>query len=1245
MADKINKSTYEKLVRSFRDLRRLFQNGPVVKHRVAQKISDPGSSNIAPVGTAAAFLKNNSNVFASQMASYGDYNRLARYSDYQEMESMAEINGALDIYADEATSEGPSDKIIQVDSDNPHIKQTLINLFYDTLNIEFEAWEWIRNMVKYGDQFLFIDYNPDYGVIGLYPLPVNEVVREEGYDENNPLAIRFRWQTQGNRVLEFWQVLHLRIKGNSDFLPYGSSLLEGARRVWRQLILMEDAVMVYRIVRCLAGDSEILTNDGVKQIKDIKIGDYVYSYNKDSGQLELSKVTDFVNNGSQQIWEIESKRAKLRTNFNHPVLVKDCETGEISYIQTNELVPNKHQMIMPGEDEFFEDIVSVKATKQCEDVYDIRVDSDLHNFIANGCVVHNSPERRVFYIDVGAIDPNDVGKFMEKAQTQLKRNQVVDSNSGRVDLRYNPLCHFPNDFAYLADGTRKTVKELAQNWNENKNVYVWSLDENHNIVPSKLVWAGKTRENAKFTEVKLDDGQTIRTTPNHRWVLRDGSLKKAEDLKPGDKLMPLYCKKDTKLSQRHSGKNKKNFYTTMYQPSTGKWETGHKIVGRWKYGEYKFPDIIHHVDHVKYNNSPDNLEKMTQSEHAKLHEKLSERMLEYSKSDFGRKKSSETMKKAWKSGKINNNTFTELWKDKDIRKKRIEKLTFKVDSTLIKFVGKAINELGFQAREHQIRDYLNNDAEFVEYLEYLNKDFKNGFNNQLTKVQFLKALRYNNFNGIEDVKLYYALTKAPWDLIVKYCQENKVKSRKQIIRHFGISKNMFNKIVARYDLTLKEFDEKYMNGGYYRPHIEKRCMECNSTFLSRVNENKIYCSHKCYSLWLSGQTHESIREARQEYMNHTVVSVKESDIVCDAYGLTVENSTHVLAIGGEDSDTLPIGHKERSGVPKSGVFLKNSTDEDYFIPVRGQDTGTRVENLPGGQFTGDIEDLNYIQSKLFAALKVPKSYLGYEDAIGKSTLSQEDIRFSKTVQRIQRVFLAELNRVAIVHLYAAGYRDEDLVNFELKMANPSNISELQKLELFRTRIEVATMGVDNIVDRHYIYKKLLNLDDEEIAGIEEGRKRDRLLDQEIEGIGTEDVGAEGGGEEPAAGGESPETVLPEPSQESRKLTPKKKGQDPNQQKGAPNELVKVKKPRKKHSNFPDLYNHVTNSKKNALSDPGDKAHHRRKATSPFGEAIEDPVFELQRKKIDVMQKKLENLDKNFKKNPNYQNKVKKVIKD
>ena len=207
----------------FTRLTRLFRSGPVVKRKVLQKAADNKTST-----AFETFRKNQSQVYSAAMSAYGTYDRMARYSDFSEMEYTPEIASALDIYAEESVAADENGKTLHIYSENTKIKEILTELFYDTLNVEFNLTAWVRNLVKYGDFFLFNDVHPEYGVINAYPLPIAELEREEGFDPKDPMAVRFRWVTQGNQILENWQISHLRLLGNDAFLPYGSSVLEPA---------------------------------------------------------------------------------------------------------------------------------------------------------------------------------------------------------------------------------------------------------------------------------------------------------------------------------------------------------------------------------------------------------------------------------------------------------------------------------------------------------------------------------------------------------------------------------------------------------------------------------------------------------------------------------------------------------------------------------------------------------------------------------------------------------------------------------------------------------------------------------------------------------------------------------------------------------------------------------------------------------------------------------------------------------
>ena len=301
----------------FQRLTKLFRSGPSVKRRIKNySKADKNASSAVEL-----FKKAHSDVYNSTLSAYGTFDRMARYSDFSEMESTPEIASALDIYAEESCSQDAEGRVLHVHSNNRKVKELLETLFYDTLNINFNMVMWTRNLCKYGDFFLFNDISPEYGVINAYPVPITEMEREEGYDKDDPSAVRFRWISQGNTILENWQVSHFRLLGNDAFLPYGSSVLEAARRIWRQLILIEDAMMVYRVIR--------------------------------------------------------------------------------------------------------------------------------------------APERRVFYIDVGNVPPEDVATYVEQAKNSLKANKVV-GQKGNVDLRYNPMAVDEDYFIPVRGGDSGTrIDSLA----------------------------------------------------------------------------------------------------------------------------------------------------------------------------------------------------------------------------------------------------------------------------------------------------------------------------------------------------------------------------------------------------------------------------------------------------------------------------------------------------------------------------------------------------------------------------------------------------------------------------------------------------------------------------------------------------------------------------------------------------------------------------------------------------------------
>jgi len=322
---KKNSNPYNQESDLFRSLTRLF-SGPIVNRRtqtgrqLRRRHLDIYSKWFKSA-SGKQFKKaeyNPMNITSANMIS--NRNRSERYVDFDQMEYMPEIASSLDIYADEMTTHSDLQPMLKIKCPNEEIKAILQTLYHNVLNVEYNLFGWSRTMCKYGDLFLYLELDDGLGVRNCVGLPPSEVERLEGQDQSNPNYVQFQWNTAG-LTLENWQVAHFRILGNDKHAPYGTSVLEGARRIWRQLTLLEDAMMAYRIVR--------------------------------------------------------------------------------------------------------------------------------------------SPERRVFYIDVGAIAPQDVEQYMQKVMTQMKRHQVVDPTTGKIDLRYNPLS-IEEDYYIPVRGTSNTKIDNLQ---------------------------------------------------------------------------------------------------------------------------------------------------------------------------------------------------------------------------------------------------------------------------------------------------------------------------------------------------------------------------------------------------------------------------------------------------------------------------------------------------------------------------------------------------------------------------------------------------------------------------------------------------------------------------------------------------------------------------------------------------------------------------------------------------------------
>ena len=173
------------------------------------------------------------------------------FRDYDAMDNDPIIASALDIYADESTLKNEYGDVLTIRSKDSEIQAILNNLFYDVLNIEFNLWPWVRNMCKYGDFFLSLEMAEGKGIVNVSPFSVYNTQRLEGAEPDNPNYVKFHVEddTMGKVDYENYEVAHFRLLADTNWLPYGKAMIENGRRLWKQLSLMEDAMLIHRIMR------------------------------------------------------------------------------------------------------------------------------------------------------------------------------------------------------------------------------------------------------------------------------------------------------------------------------------------------------------------------------------------------------------------------------------------------------------------------------------------------------------------------------------------------------------------------------------------------------------------------------------------------------------------------------------------------------------------------------------------------------------------------------------------------------------------------------------------------------------------------------------------------------------------------------------------------------------------------------------------------------------------------------------
>lgn len=376
----------------FSKLRRLFSTDVIVRNVGGKKLKVVDTDELA-YATDRNTLRDRFNRIRT--SAYNQYSRdftlsyqaarIELFRDYDTMDMDPIISSALDIYADECLTQNELGDILTIRSTNDNIKQILHNLFYDILNIEFNLWSWTRNLVKYGDFYLKMYVSPEFGVYMVEPISSYNVTRVENSDLNNKNYIKFQVNLpEGGKIeeLENYQVAHFRLLSDSNFLPYGKGIIEGARRVWKQVSLMEDAMLIHRIMR--APEKRI--------------------YKVDIGNIPPNEVDQYMEkliNKTKKVPYIDEKTGDYNLRFNLwnmvediylPVRGSDSGTSieplsgmEFTGIDDIEYLRNKMMAALKIPKAFlgYEEDLSGKATLAAEDVRFARTVQRVQKFIVS----------------------------------------------------------------------------------------------------------------------------------------------------------------------------------------------------------------------------------------------------------------------------------------------------------------------------------------------------------------------------------------------------------------------------------------------------------------------------------------------------------------------------------------------------------------------------------------------------------------------------------------------------------------------------------------------------------------------------------------------------------------------------------------------------------------------------------------------------------------------------------------------
>jgi hypothetical protein len=549
-------------------IKRLFSSSIIVRNIGGKKLKIVDTDNIQ--AGSKTLMDRYTRLYTTQ-SGYGGYmgysgelakaQRIALFRDYEAMDDDAIISSAMDVYADESTMKSEYGNVLEIKSNNTQIAEILHNLFYDILNIEFNLWPWVRNMVKYGDFFLHMEIAEGYGVINVIPLSPYDVSRIEGWDPENPNDVKFILDATDPRnvagnpsrnEIENFEMAHFRLLSDSNYIPYGKSMIEGGRRVWKQLQLMEDAMLIHRIMR--APEKRVFKVD----IGNLPPGEVDNYMKRIIDKMKKAPIVD-ENTGE---YNLKYNMQNLTEDFYLPVRGGDSGTDisslpgltyeaveDIEYLRNKLLASLKIPKAFLG----YEEQVGSKATLAAEDVRFARTIERIQRILVSEltkiAVAHlysqGYTDAALVDFDLELTNPSTIYE-QERLDLWEKKNSIA--RDMKAEALVSKQWIYDNVFNFTDEAVEDIAKQVVD---DKKEAYRLNSIENEGSDPAQPAQEGQLKQDSHNPdhedEDDEDDEKTDRETED-----RDNAAGVRDPLGKYDYTHALDADRSTKHTYRKS---------------------------------------------------------------------------------------------------------------------------------------------------------------------------------------------------------------------------------------------------------------------------------------------------------------------------------------------------------------------------------------------------------------------------------------------------------------------------------------------------------------------------------------------------------------------------------------------------------------------------------------------------------------------------------------------------------------------